>query len=378
MAVKADTTFSLADELFNAGKVRKLAKALKRAHTPFNAKRYETEALARFPDLALKERIAHLVELLGEHLPDNFETAADILEKALPAPLDPTLEDDDFGEFIWVVPGEYVAHHGLGEEHLERSLGLLREATKRFSSEIAIRPFLKKYPQETLEFVHECAKDDNYHVRRLASEGIRPLLPWAPRVTLDLEDIVSVLDRLYADPTRYVVRSVANTLNDIAKLEPALVTRTLSRWSKARTNDPAEFEWLVRHALRTLIKQDDPAAFKLLGYTDKPRFRVSAVAASDAVRIGKDFTWRGVLTSQGKQRLRIMLNIHFLKANGKHSAKRFLIRDGEFAEGEKLTIEKRQAFRPMTTRVLYPGTHYAELIVNGVTRGRCRFELLEK
>ena len=378
MAIKADTTFSLADELFNAAKVRKLARAFKKAHPRFNAKRYETDALARFPDLALKERITHLVELLGEHLPDDFRTAADILERALPEPLDPTLEDDDFGEFIWVVPGEYVARHGLGEEHLERSLQLLREATKRFSSEVAIRPFLKKYPQETLAFVHECAEDNNYHVRRLASEGIRPLLPWAPRVTLDLNDIVSVLDRLYADPTRYVVRSVANTLNDIAKLEPALVTRTLSQWSKRRAADSAEFEWLVKHALRTLVKQDDPAAFKLLGYTDKPRFRVSGVQASDAVRIGQDFEWRGVLTSLGRQRLRVMLNVHFLKANGKHSAKRFLIRDGEFTEGEKLTIQKRQAFRPMTTRVLYPGTHYAELVVNGVTRGRCGFELFEK
>ena len=378
MAVKADTTFSLADDLFNAAKVRKLARALKQAHPPFNARRYETEALARFPELALKERIAHLVELLGEYLPDDFETAADILERALPPPLDPTLEDDDFGEFIWVVPGEYVARHGLAEEHLPRSLGLLREATKRFSSEIAIRPFLRKHPQETLEFVRECAEDKNYHVRRLASEGIRPLLPWAPRVTLDLEDIVSVLDRLYDDPTRYVVRSVANTLNDIAKLEPALVTQTLARWSRARVADPAEFEWLVKHALRTLIKQDDAAAFELLGYTDRPRFRVSGVQASDTVRVGEDFEWRATLTSLGQQRLRIMLNVHFLKANGKHSAKRFLIRDGEFAEGEKLAIEKRQAFRPMTTRVLYPGTHYAELIVNGVTRGRCRFELLEK
>jgi len=378
VAVKADTTFSLADDLFNADKVRKLARALKQAHAPFNARRYETEALARFPELALKERIAHLVGLLGEHLPDDFETAAAILENALPPPLDPNLEDDDFGEFIWVVPGEYVARHGLSEKHLERSLDLLREATKRFSSEIAIRPFLKKYPRETLEFVHECAQDENYHVRRLASEGIRPLLPWAPRVSLDLEDTVGVLDRLYTDPTRYVVRSVANALNDIAKLEPALVTKTLSRWSKHPAPNPAEFEWLVRHALRTLVKQDDPAAFKLLGYTDKPRFRVSGVVASDTVRIGQNFEWRGLLTSLGQQRLRVMLNVHFLKANGKHSAKRFLIKDGDFADGEKLTIEKRQAFRPMTTRVLYPGTHYAELIVNGVTRGRCQFELLEK
>ncbi|MEM8816245.1 MAG: DNA alkylation repair protein [Pseudomonadota bacterium] len=375
MAVKAETSFSLADELFNADKVRRLGLAIGAAHPAFDTKRFRTEALARFPDLALKERIQHLVDLLTKELPSDFVAASAILQDALPEPLDPSLEDDDFGEFIWVVPGEFVARHGVTEEHLVRSLGFLREATKRFSSENAIRPFLARFPRQTMAFVHECAGDSNYHVRRLASEGIRPLLPWAPRVKLEHKDIVSVLDRLYTDPTRYVVRSVANTLNDIAKLEPPLVTRTLTRWSRSAEADPKEFAWLKKHSLRTLTKQDDPAAFKLLGYTDKPKFRLAGIAATETVKVGDSFEWQGQLTSLAEQKLRIMLNVHFLKASGKHSAKRFLIKDGDFRAGEKLAIRKRQTFRPMTTRTLYPGEHFAELIVNGVVRGRRGFRL---
>jgi len=36
--------------------------------------------------------------------------------------------------------------------------------------ESAIRPFLKKYPKQTMVYIEKWSKNDNYHVRRLASE----------------------------------------------------------------------------------------------------------------------------------------------------------------------------------------------------------------
>ena len=107
------------------------------------------------------------------YLAPNFLEAVDVLGRALPSPLDPDREDDDFGEFIWVVPGEYVAAHGCIEEYLDTSRAFLREATMRFSSESAVRPFLKHFPEQTVAFLRDCAEDPNYHVRRWASEGIR-------------------------------------------------------------------------------------------------------------------------------------------------------------------------------------------------------------
>ena len=179
MAIKAETSFSLADQLFNAETVQVLAQAMASAWKPFDPTRFTRESLDAFPGLELKERIRHLTERLHAQLPDDFNRAVDILQTALPPPLDPTLKDDDFGQFIWCVPADWVAQQGLTEARLARSLEFLREATMRFTAEKSIRPFLTSYPEETLAFVHRCATDSNYHVRRLASEGIRPFLPWA-------------------------------------------------------------------------------------------------------------------------------------------------------------------------------------------------------
>ena len=118
------------------------------------------------------------------------------------------------------------------------------------------------------------------------------------------------------------------------------------------------------------------AALSLLGYPTKPKFRVSGQNASDVVRVGEDFVWTCTLTSLARQKLKITLRIHFLKANGKHSTKVFAVKNGDFDKGEAIRVSKRQPFKPITTRTLYPGTHYAGLVVNGVTRKKLAFELV--
>ncbi len=376
MSIKAKPSFSLKDQLFNERTVGELSARLVTADPDFRRGEFESEVLARFPALELKERIQWIVTALERHLPAEFPAARNTLLRALPEPLDPNKTDDDFGSFIWVVPGEYVAKHGCTDEYLVESLAFLREATKRFSSEGAIRPFLNRFPDETMAFVHECAVDENYHVRRLASEGIRPFLPWAMRAELPVDAIIDVLDRLHADTTRYVTRSVANTLNDISKLDADAVIGTLERWRESGRQREAEILWMTRHALRTLLKTDNAAALSLLGYPTTPKFRVSGQRASDVVRVGEDFVWACTLTSLARQKLKITLRIHFLKANGKHSTKVFAVKNGDFDKGDAIQINKRQSFKPITTRALYPGTHYAELVVNGVTRKKLAFELV--
>ena len=240
MSIKAEASFSLADQLFNPQSVRQLAGALQQAHPGFAQDEFESEVLARFPELALKARIDWMVTALERHLPADYAAAETVLRRALPAPLDPNKSDDDFGEFIWVVPGEYVARHGCAVATLASALDFLREATRRFSSESAIRTFLRAFPEATLEFMRECAIDRNYHVRRFAAEGIRPFLPWAERVVLPTGDILSVLELLHADPTRYVTRSVANCLNDLTRIEPGPVLRRLQSWRKLERQQSAE------------------------------------------------------------------------------------------------------------------------------------------
>jgi len=365
MSIKASPGFSLKDQLFNVESVRLLADALEQAAPGFGGRAYSKEVLARFPDLELKARIDALVDALQPRLPENLAAACRILKRALPPPLDPNRGDDDFGRFIWVVPGEYVARHGVSQRQLKGSLQFLQYSTQRFSAEWAIRPFLAEFPQQTLEFIRHCTQHKHYHVRRLASEGIRPLLPWGQRVLLPPGDVIEVLDQLYADPTRYVTRSVANTLNDISKSESQLVVRTLKRWRAEGRQDQHEFDWITRHALRTLAKTDNTAVLGLLGYSQRPRLHIEAFEVPARVRVGQEMLLSCRLQSRARQRLKITLRVGFLKSNGSHGLKVFTLGDFQSEGAESREFSKRISFKPMTTRTLYPGEHFAELLVNG-------------
>ena len=373
--ISADKTFSLKDRLFNATTVGLLAAGLKRADGSFRKAAFEKEVLQQFPQLELKACIECMADALVGYLPADYAKATKVLQRALPEPLDPGLGDDDFGEFIWAVPSEFAARQGCTRKRLKLSLELLRETTKRFSAEFAIRPFLKTHQKETYAFLEDCAKDANYHVRRLACEGTRPNLPWGLRINLPTEQTIAMLDTLQADPTRFVTRSVANNLNDVSKSEPEVVLSALKRWAKQGRQDQQELEWMTKHALRGLVKSDHAGALALLGYPAKPAFKLSNICCADVVKIGGSLDWSATLTSAKRQKLKIVLRVHFLKSNGSHSPKVFALKDVSTAKGESLDLKKRLAFKAMTTRALYPGEHHVELVVNGVARGKTRFTL---
>ncbi len=376
MSIQADTTFSLKDHLFNPDTLAVLAAGVAKAYPGFRRKKFESLVLSRFDQLELKARIDWMAQCLNEYLPDNVGKAREILLAALPAPLDPRLVDDDFGHFIWVVPGECIALNSCNDKHVDEGLDFLRESTKRFSAEFAIRPFLLRYPRQSMAFVHSCANDSNYHVRRLASEGIRPYLPWAPRANVPNSDILTVLDRLHADPTRYVTRSVANTLNDISKTDPDAVIERLQIWQGKGLQKSAELDWMTRHSLRTLLKNGHDQALALTGYPTRPEFVMRKVQVSTRVQLGEALQWQGELHSKADQKLKIALRVHFLKANGGHGIKVFAVKDIQVAAGERVALAKKLLFKPLTTRVLYPGKHLVELSVNGCLSHKQAFDLL--
>ena len=146
--------------------------------------------------------------------------------------------------------------------------------------------------------------------------------------------------------------------------------------SQNKQADKNETTWLTKHALRTLLKEDHAGALQLLGYAKKPQFDLTAGQASSTVKVGDDFVWQCALHSKAKQKAKVTLKLHFLKANGTHSAKVFAVKDGVFDKEETLSINKRQSFKPITTRTLYPGTHHAELIINGKVVSSASFELV--
>lgn len=253
------------DQFFTREKVELIAGEITHVDSAFGADEFVAMVVARFPELELKARIAWITTCLDRHLPRDFREAVSILVRSLPAPVNPALSDGDFGDFIYAPYAEYVARHGCTAEDLEFSLAMLRDITTRFSAEFAIRPFLDAFPDQVLTTLLAWTEDQHYHVRRLCSEGTRPRLPWARNLTLPYDVGIPVLDRLFADPTRYVTRSVANHINDICKKNPGLALDTLERWRDSRLQQPREMRYVIRHGARTLRRANHPRALDLVG-----------------------------------------------------------------------------------------------------------------
>lgn len=285
----------LKDILFNKPKVTQIANEIQRVYPSFKKEEFVRAVVAKFPELELKARISWITEGLQEYLPSDYQRAVDILIKALPTPNDPTLSDDDFGDFIYASYAGYVAKNGCTKNDLEFSLRTLREMTTRFSSEDAIRYFIKAFPKETIHELLAWTKEPHYHVRRLCSEGTRPKLPWSQKINIPITAPLPILDNLFFDKTRFVTRSVANHLNDISKINPDLAIETLVKWQKSGKQKPEEMRYIVRHALRTLIKQGNPKAMKLLGFSHASRVSVSHFIVPKIVKMNTELEFSFII-----------------------------------------------------------------------------------
>ena len=372
--------FSLKDALFNEPKVRQLANEIAAVHPAFPMDKFITESVSRFPELGLKARIAWLTECLKANLPGGFRESLEIILAALPPELDPDRTDDDFGDFIHAPYGDFVARFGLSKVELETSLSAIHRITRRFSCEGAIRPFLNTFPDETLAVLNKWAEDPNYHVRRLCSEGTRPLLPWNMRLTIPYQAPMPILDRLHADSTRYVTRSVANHLNDVAKIDPDLVIARLNSWQLGGAQSPSEISYLTKHALRTLIKRGHPDALRLIGIELDAPVSLNGFSVSDEVGIGESVEFSFVLSSPADCVALVDFVLHFAGPNGKPGGRKvFKLRRFALSGGVPLPITKRHPMRGgMTTRSLYPGKHRLEIQVNGQIAASGTFMLRQR
>ncbi|MEJ6391318.1 hypothetical protein [Gymnodinialimonas ulvae] len=367
--------FSLKDHLFNAETIGQLAGEF--ATLPgFEAEAFAAEVVGGFEGRELLERLEWIADCLEPRLASDFPTMADQLETAMPERLDPSLRDDDFGQFIHAVPGILAVRHGL-EAHRERALDLLEAATQRFSMEFYIRPFLNRWTVETLARLSDWAEHGNYHVRRLVSEGTRPRLPWAKNVRIAPLAPLPLLSKLHADPTRYVTRSVANHMNDLSRIDADAVLGTLAEWKAEARQDAAELHWMTSHALRTLVKQGDARAMAMLGYAAEAQVTVDRlVMVPERPAIGDRVVVEIALSAAVETPVLVDYAIGFLRPSGKVSDKVFKVKQGVVTPGEPLVLRKTQVFKgDATTYALVAGPHVLSLMVNGVVRERLGFEL---
>lgn len=306
----------------------------------------------------LKSRMQHISTVLHALLPQDYKNAVAILKKAAPQ----TATISKHSGFLCEFYAFYIQTYGL--EDWKSSIAAMEAITQYTSAEFAVRPFILKDSSKMMAQMLDWAKHRNEHVRRLASEGCRPRLPWGRALNAFKKDpspILPILETLKDDPSEYVRRSVANNLNDIAKDHPELVLKIAKNWlGKSKPTDR-----LVKHALRTLLKQAHPKALKLFGFASANAAKVNKLSLSKTkLPIGDHFHFDFELEIQKPSTLRLEYAIDFLKANGTHSRKIFQIKEGEYKK-ERLTLTRKHSFRQMTTRKHYPGKHHLAIIVNG-------------
>ncbi|WP_235957433.1 DNA alkylation repair protein [Sphingopyxis microcysteis] len=317
--------------------------------------------------LSIMERVRHIADALRPALPADYDAALDVITV-----MAPRLTHG----FQAVAVTEYVARYGLDD--FDRSMDALAALTRFGTAEFAIRPFLALDADRALATMAGWTSSDDEHVRRLASEGGRPRLPWAARVPAlkaDPTRAADILEALKADPALYVRKSVANHLNDIAKDRPDWLLDRLADWPQV---DP-HTAWIIRHALRTLIKQGEPRALALIGVGHGAAVTVRNFVVEPAVvRLGDRIAIDAEITSTAaeNQPLVVDYRVHYARAGGKSAAKVFKWKTFDLAGGEAVALRINQTIRDFTTRRHHPGRHTVELIVNGQTVGASGFELL--
>lgn len=356
--------------------VRSTASDLRRVHPAFRERPFVGACMTGLSDLELTARAWHIADVMHDYLPRPFAAAAEILVASLGPELART---DEFG----LAPFRYLPHvffvqkHGL--EDFEAAMHTQYELTKRFSAESSIRAFLARYPENTYARLVEWARDESVHVRRLVSEGTRPRLPWAPRLRAFQEDprpVIALLELLKDDPERYVQRSVANNLNDISKDHPDLAVEVCRWWSTGASPGRA---WIVKHALRSLVKKGDRGALETLGVGGKPNISVTRVRlAPPSVKLGGELRFSFEIANTGKrdQELLVDYAVHFVKANGSTRPKVFKLRRIVLSPAARVELGGAVSFENMTTRRHYPGRHRINALINGIARPLAEFEVL--
>lgn len=353
---------------FTPESIRNMAEAAKRFYPSFDRQRFTDLVFdSTWPEKELMEKMRHTTLCLNQTLPRSFPEALEILKKMAPL----------VKGFDALVLPDYVAVFGMDDWEL--SLPALRYFTKYSTSELAIRPFLVRDPDEVMACMSEWADDADPRVRRLASEGCRPRLPWAealPQFRKDPCPIIPILEKLNNDESDSVRRSVANNLNDISKDHPGLVLEICERWY-GQTKHTDE---IVKHACRGLLKKGDKRALMLFGYGDPANIQVKAFKPDrEQVAIGEDlaYSFQLIINEKQSRPVRLEYAVYYVKANKKLSEKIFKITENTFKPGRH-NFSRRHSFRDMSTRKHYPGDHRLSIIVNGEKKADIYVELTER
>lgn len=310
----------------------------------------------------LKQRMKHIAAVLESFLQNDYEhkiaTLLDIIANLRKSEV-------QVNSLEYMLFPEFIEMYGL--DHFEVSMKAIELVTQFTSCEFAIRPFIKRYPVETMAWMSHWSLHPSHLVRRFASEGCRPRLPWAmalPDLKTDPSPVLVILENLKADPSEFVRRSVANNLNDIAKDHPDTVIAIARKWK----GSSIETDRLIKHGCRSLLKRAHPDALDLFGLSAKVKCSVQDLKITrQVIREGDhlEFSFQLFHEESSALKLRIEYAIYYMKANGKPARKLFKITENTYHGESVYQFTRKQSFKNMTTRKHYPGNHKLVVVING-------------
>ncbi|MBB6111412.1 3-methyladenine DNA glycosylase AlkC [Mucilaginibacter lappiensis] len=324
-----------------------------------------------YENKALKERMRHNSIVLHEFMPANFTTATEVVKKIITR-----LRVEHFGEdsLAMMFLPDYIEVYGLDD--YEVAVKALEFITQFVSCEFAVRPFLLKYTEKIMKQMQLWSVHENYKVRRFASEGSRPRLPWGlaiPALKKDPTQVLAVLENLKNDPSEWVRKSVANNLNDISKDHPEVMIAIVRQWHGVSKETDA----IIKHASRTLLKSGHAEILQHYGLESKSITMTDFQILTPEVKIGDslEFTFTVTNDHAEKQTVRLEYGVYYNKANGQLSKKVFKISERLYLPGERAVVKRKQSFKLITTRTFYPGKHRLSIIINGEEKELQSFDI---
>ncbi|PID82553.1 MAG: 3-methyladenine DNA glycosylase [Clostridiales bacterium] len=215
----------------------------------FDSKNYIDSIRDQCEELGYTKRIELHADMLNRYLPGTYPDKLKILLEIL-GDENPN-ETGMFKEYYWIMPvGKFIEKYGL--DYFDISVKAIGEVTKRNTGEYAIRPYIRKYPEKSLNVMKEWSMSENFHLRRLSSEGLRPKLPWATKLDTFIEKpepVFEILDNLMEDNVKFVKKSVANNITDYLKVNREKAVKYIK---KHQNSENKNTQWILKYATRKI------------------------------------------------------------------------------------------------------------------------------